>query len=380
VWLGLPVDIAFGGDHTHAFTSLTTGYFGPFGAPLSSVYAFNPASYPNPIPSMGAQYTIGQSSSDLQSGLFASLKVQLAQPLFVTAGLRVSNERITTTNTYIVSGTQYSPTSSEYDYVGKITPFVAAEFRLNDIYSIYASYADIYQSNQGFVTPGGKLLSPLNGLDIEGGIKGAWKDGKLHGALTVYNIVQRGVPVPDFNVPVTSLSSVCCYFPSAQRKSQGVDLELSGNLTTGWLMGSGYSYNSTSETSNFLDPNGDFESPWTPRHLLKIWTSSRLPGSWQRWTVGATLLAQSRNYINSFSCPTAYTGECLSGIESITSVQPSYAVVSPRIGYRVDEHWQLALTINNLLDKHYYQTIGTPIGGSWYGDPRNYLLRLDAQF
>jgi outer membrane receptor for ferric coprogen and ferric-rhodotorulic acid len=64
----------------------------------------------------------------------------------------------------------------------------------------------------------------------------------------------------------------------------------------------------------------------------------------------------------------------------ITSAQPSYAVISPRIGYRFDEHWQVALTINNLFDKRYYQTIGTSAEGSWYGVPRNYLLRLDARF
>ena len=380
VWLSIPVDIAFGGDHTHGTTSLATGYVGSIGAPLSSVYAFNPASYPDPFPSIGAVNGSGQSYSDLQSGLFASLKAQLAQPWFITAGLRVSNEKTRATTTSIVYGTTYSFAPYEYDYVGKITPFVATEYRINDTYSIYASYADIYQSNQGFVTPGGKLFSPADGLDIEGGVKGAWKDGKLHGALTVYKIVQRGLPVADFNVPITALANGCCWFPSGKSKSQGVDLELSGNLTPGWLIGSGYSYNSGSETASGQDPNGDLQSPWTPRHLLKMWTSNRLPGSWQRWTVGATLLAQSRNFNPSFSCPTAYTGECPSGFEPITSAQHSYAVVSPRIGYRFDEHWQVALTVNNLLDKHYYQTIGIPSGGSWYGDPRNYLLRLDARF
>jgi outer membrane receptor for ferric coprogen and ferric-rhodotorulic acid len=377
VWLNIPVDIAFGGDHTHGTTSLATGNVGPIGAPLSSVYAFNPASYPNPFPSIGAVNGSGQSYSDLQSGLFASLKAQLAQPLFVTAGLRVSNEKTTATTTSIVNGTPYSFTPDEYDYVGKITPFVATEYRINDTYSIYASYADIYQANQGFVTPGGKLLSPADGLDIEGGVKGAWRDGALHGALAVYKIVQRGLPVPYFNVPITDFSNGCCWFPSGNIKSQGVDLELSGNLTPGWLIGSGYSYNTTSETATFQDPNGDLASPWTPRHLLKIWTSTRLPGSWQSWTVGATLLAQSRNFSQSFGCP---TGECLTNLVPITSAQPSYAVISPRIGYRFDEHWQVALTINNLFDKRYYQTIGTSAEGSWYGVPRNYLLRLDARF
>jgi outer membrane receptor for ferric coprogen and ferric-rhodotorulic acid len=344
------------------------------------VYAFNPGAYPDPIPGNRQPEASGQASSDLQTGLFASLKVQLLRWWSVTAGLRVSNEKTTTTHTFIIGGTPYpNPPSYENDYVGKITPFVATEFRINDVYSVYASYADIYRSNQGFVTAGGKLLSPADGIDIEGGVKGVWRDGKLHGALTIYSIVQRGNPDLDPNAPIDAVSYVCCFFNSAKSKSRGIDLELSGTVSPGWLIGGGYSYNTTSETDNESDPNGQFESPQTPRHLLKVWTSARLRGHWQRWTVGATLLAQSSNFAPSYSCPTAYAGDCTS-FESITSVQHPYAVVSPRVGYRIDGHWQLALTVNNIFDKHYYQTIGTPQDGSWYGDPRNYLLRLDAQF
>jgi outer membrane receptor for ferric coprogen and ferric-rhodotorulic acid len=380
VWLGLPVDIAFGGDHTHTTGSLMTAFAKPFGIPLASVYAFNPAAYRDPLSGNRQPDANGQDSSDLQTGLFASLKVQPLQWWSVTAGLRISNEKGRTTHTAIVGGTPYPhPDSYEFNYVGKITPFVATEFRINDVYSIYASYADIYRSNQGFVTSGGKLLSPADGIDIEGGVKGVWRDGKLHGALTIYSIVQRGNPDLDPNASLDVLSYVCCFFPSAKSKSRGIDLELSGNLTPGWLIGGGYSYNNTSETANVSDPDGQFQSPQTPRHLLKVWTSVRLPGYWQRWTVGGTLLAQSSNFSASFGCPTSYAGECVS-FESITSVQRPYAVVSPRVGYSIDRHWQLALTVNNIFDKHYYQTIGTPEGGSWYGDPRNYLLRVDAQF
>jgi len=40
----------------------------------------------------------------------------------------------------------------------------------------------------------------------------------------------------------------------------------------------------------------------------------------------------------------------------------------------------LALNVNNVFDKAYYSTIGTPGGGNWYGEPRNATLTLRGLF
>jgi outer membrane receptor for ferric coprogen and ferric-rhodotorulic acid len=55
-------------------------------------------------------------------------------------------------------------------------------------------------------------------------------------------------------------------------------------------------------------------------------------------------------------------------------------IVSPRVGYQFNEHWQVALNVNNVFNRRYYDTIGTTNGGNWYGEPRNFLLRVDARF
>jgi len=47
------------------------------------------------------------------------------------------------------------------------------------------------------------------------------------------------------------------------------------------------------------------------------------------------------------------------------------------VSHRFNEHWQAALTVNNIFDKHYYEDF---LGSFWYGEPRNYFLRLDARF
>ena len=51
-----------------------------------------------------------------------------------------------------------------------------------------------------------------------------------------------------------------------------------------------------------------------------------------------------------------------------------------KYGYQIDSNWRAALSVSNVFDRVYYQTIGSPIGGNWYGEPRGLLFRLDAKY
>jgi outer membrane receptor for ferric coprogen and ferric-rhodotorulic acid len=54
--------------------------------------------------------------------------------------------------------------------------------------------------------------------------------------------------------------------------------------------------------------------------------------------------------------------------------------VDLRMAYRLDKHLTAALNVNNLFDRRYYQSLS---GTSWnnrYGEPRNVMLTLRAQY
>lgn len=53
---------------------------------------------------------------------------------------------------------------------------------------------------------------------------------------------------------------------------------------------------------------------------------------------------------------------------------------SARLGYRIDRNWSVALSVANLFDKTYYQTIGAPAWGNVYGAPRSATLTLRGKF
>jgi outer membrane receptor for ferric coprogen and ferric-rhodotorulic acid len=374
-WLGMRAQIAFGADFAHSNTEQTIVNVQDFGSPLENAYSFSPVGYPDPRTVTGLYGASRVRDSEMQSGYFGSLRLA-RKPLALTLGLRVSNDRSTYSDSLIIFGKELTlvPPQS-FSNNGKVTPYIGGMFTLDRHLSLYASYADIYDSNAGYLLPGGAPAHPADGINMEGGVKGEWRDGTVNGTLALYKIVQRGLSAYDFNS--TPTISYCCYLPDGERKAKGVDIELNGNPVPGWLISAGYTFNNNVG----LVPGNLYglEISQTPRHLLKVWTSRQLPGALREWTVGATLEAHSSAFSAGIFCSLDASGRCPSGYQDFRDVQRTFIVVSPRIGYQINSKWRAALTVNNVFDRIYYQTIETPGSGNWYGEPRNFQFRIDAK-
>src|SRR5262249_32609128 len=154
-----------------------------------------------------------------------------------------------------------------------------------------------------------------------------------------------------------------CCFTGVNNTSKGVDAELIGEAMNGWNIGAGYSYN----VSEFPLNQPTYGS--TPKHLLKAWTDVRLPGALSRWHVGGSLQAQSQTQSDTpascFACA------------AIHAEQPAFAVFDLRTAFDVDRHWRVALSLNNVFDEVYYETVDRTSAHAWYGEPRNWMLRVD---
>jgi outer membrane receptor for ferric coprogen and ferric-rhodotorulic acid len=366
---GRRLDLAVGGDYTHFNGDVSIQTALAFGPAVSNVFTFNPAAYPDPpVPFPASLQSVATTN---QSGEFASARVYLTGALSVLGGARLSSNRLSNT----IYGFTPPLTEETQDH-NKVTPFVGATYDLNAHYSLYASYADIYQSNYGVSKVGGAYLPPADGIDREVGIKGSWRNGALNGLVVLYDIDQRGLAVRDPSASIVDQQglSTCCFLPNGTNKSRGVDAELNGELAPGWLIGTGYTFN----INHALD-GGDLSSA-TPRHLLKLWSSWQLPGVWQRWTIGGSVQAQSSNFADGLNCDQQGQVGCIGSQQLFRDVQSSFAVINLRAGYQIDAHWRAALSVNNVFDRIYYQTIGIPAGGSWYGEPRGFVLRVDGRY
>jgi outer membrane receptor for ferric coprogen and ferric-rhodotorulic acid len=331
------------------------------------VLAFDPQLYPDPRSTMSPLGTGNVHEALRQFGGFISMQIDVSRAWSLSGGARIASDtsRQDVSESFGRAAVLQASVALSSSHV--VQPYGALMYRLNEQLSWYASYADVYLTQfELYQRADGTLLGPQHGVTFESGLKGAWREGALNASLALYRVEQRDVAA---QTQQTS-NNLCCY-TSATGRSQGVELELDGELARRWLIGSGYTYNAY-ETGT---PNLAVTS--TPRHLLKIWTSIGLPGPLSRWTMGGSLRAQTASPGAPVLRCDAQVQHCAPG--ALVSTRP-YAVLDLRAGYEFSPNWQVALSVGNVLDKRYFMSQNTPEFSVWYGEPRNVMLRIDAKF
>jgi outer membrane receptor for ferric coprogen and ferric-rhodotorulic acid len=71
---------------------------------------------------------------------------------------------------------------------------------------------------------------------------------------------------------------------------------------------------------------------------------------------------------------------CAVDSHPVRATQDPYAVVDLRVAFQIDPNWQAALTVGNVFDEIYYQTLGQSLINNWYGEPRSVALRIDGRY
>lgn len=308
-------------------------------------------------------------------GAYASLRLRATEALSLIAGTRYVIEY--RNHGYNGEG-EATYRVSERDH---IVPYFGAIYDIGRSLSVYASTAEIYQSQATSLAgpPPGRPLDPVTGRNYEIGIKGDWSRG-LTASAALYRVEKRGQAVADPAYPATipgSLGSACCYIADGYLESQGVDLELNGELLPNWQLSLGYTFN-----SNHNRRANDVQfSTRTPKHLFKAWTDYRFANRLSGLRLGGGVVAQSSHFqsgsVNTYDPATdRYTGPSI----DYRFVQAGYAVWSLSAHYAFNPRWSAQLNLNNVFDKRYYNTVGSTSSGNYYGDPRNLMVTLRADY
>ncbi|PIG30093.1 outer membrane receptor for ferric coprogen and ferric-rhodotorulic acid [Janthinobacterium sp. 35] len=304
------------------------------------------------------QYGGGHSLTSMtQTGAYGVARFSVSDPLTVVAGARVSNFK--SSSVYRDTGEVYI---DPYRENGVVTPYGGVIYAFDKRWSGYASVSDIFQP-QNQRTAAGALLDPLKGRNLEVGVKGELFDGKVNTSLALFRIEQRNRAEADLVNICTSGTE--CYFSAGKVRSEGLDAEISGEVAQGWQLFAGYTLNNFKYLEQTSNAGVMFASTYSPRHMLRAWSDYRLPGALQKWSVGGGVNFQT---------------ESSRVTRDVTVAQGAYALWSARAAYQIDRNWTAALSVTNLLDKRYYQTVGAPAWGNFYGEPRKAALTLRARF
>ena len=288
---------------------------------------------------------------DTRYGTYLNARLHMTEDLSLVLGARLSWYKTEAWNGDLV-------TTNEQRH--EFTPFVGAIYDLDQNWSWYASYADIFMPQASYRTASGGMLDPAIGSNYETGIKGELLDKRLNVSFAVFYIEQEDVAARDYENTGKCPQDVAgrCYLNSdGINRSKGFEAEASGEVLPGLQVAAGYTFNTTSSQ------DGGPISAQTPKHMLRANANYTLPGEWSRFSVGGGVSAQNSYY-------DAYNGVSNSG----------RALFDARAAYKVDQNWTVGVDIDNLLDRKYFDSTGYWTRGTTYGTPRSYMVSLRGDF
>jgi outer membrane receptor for ferric coprogen and ferric-rhodotorulic acid len=294
-------------------------------------------------------------------GAYTAVRLQLADPLKLVIGGRLGWSR--TVWDTVTTGRAPSVSSTNQGEHAKLAPYAGLIYAINPTWNAYASYADIF-SPQYEQKESGQALKPLVGANYEVGVKGALFDGRVNTSVALFRVVQENRAQEDFSTSPTCRSDYYCYTDTGKVRSQGLDAEVSGELARRWKIFAGYTFNRTRYLEDVNSGGLAFNS-FTPKHMLRLWTTYQPDGALRDFTVGGGVNTQSMSYRT---------------IGAQSAVVSGRAVWNSMVKYQINPRWSATLNFNNMFDKRYYSTLSSFVNANYYGDPRNVMLTLRGSF
>lgn len=359
VFLSGPVSL-FGRTHTllfgYNYDSLDTS----FGGVARTAAAFQirvPFDRPDLVPDLGnLPYELGGLTETRQKGFYAQGRFDLADPFTLVLGGRWSDFNVR-------SRTQPPGIPSDWNQGakadGEVTPYAGLLYDINDNYTLYASYADIFIP-QTQLRADGTTLDPRVGKQYEIGSKAEFFDGRLNASLAVFRLRDTGRSLADPD-------NIGFFVNAGEVESKGWETELSGSPAPGYELQVGYTRLDTEWLTAVATSQGQMFSAWEPKHTFKFWAVRRFAeGDAPGLTLGL-----------GFNTLSGYQAGINAG--AVRAIG-GHTVANAMAAYRFNRNFSLVFNVNNLTDKVYYTRLGGVNSYNTFGDPRNYALTARLNF
>ena len=287
-----------------------------------------------------------------QTGMYMTTRLNLADDLKLLLGGRVVDYTVTGNN----------PT---YKETGRFVPYAGVVYDLNDTYSVYASYTDIFMPQESYNRDrNNKLVEPDEGQNWELGVKADFLDGRVNASAAYFEIheTNRSVSDDEYNNRVPTPSNYA--FKGTKAVTKGYEVEMSGELAPGWQLQGGYTHKVV------RDDNDIKISTFEPEDQVSVYTSYKFKGNLDKLTVGGGARWQSVGWQDIYNSPKG-------GYEEFS--QESYWLVDLMTRYQFTKNVSATLNVNNIFDKTYYTNIGF-YNSAAYGEPRNFMLSTRWDF
>ncbi len=293
---------------------------------LQAINIFNPVygQYPLPTPSPQTDRLETQESI----GVFVQDQISLTDKVDLRLGARYDDYRQKLNNRASATKTKQSET--------RVSPQLGVVYAVSDSVSVYAAYGENFRPLSGSDV-NGNGFDPNQSTSIEAGVKFAMNDGALVGTVSVFKVEQDNILVVD-DPSAFTLAAV------GEAQSQGVELDVKGELGSGLSVWASYAYVDAKTNNDFFDANFGRTVPAGTSLLnipeqqasVQLLKQTQLAG--RPLDIGGGLL---------------YVGK-RNGYFGVDFDLPSYTTARIFTAYQLTEAITLRADVNNVFDETYY--------------------------
>lgn len=306
---------------------------------------------PKPLQSNLSPFSDTNTTED-KLGIYLQDQIYLLKNLILVAGIRYDTVTTKTTNIQ----TAFSSASESNQSDDAFTPRFGLLYRPIEQLALFANYSQSFNPNSA-TNVSGEILPPQRGSGFEVGVKTELLNQKLQATLTYFNITLQNVPVADPAFPLFSIAV-------GEQKSQGVEIDLTGEILPGWKVIGSYAYINAKVTNdanpNFID-NVLFG---VPRHAINLWTTYEIQsGRWKGLGFGAGLNYVSNRY-----------GDLANSYQI-----GDYLIGNAAVFYRWNRY-RFAINARNLSNAYYIRAVTGNDGGIEPGEPLTIIGSFSFNF
>ncbi|MEM7759728.1 MAG: TonB-dependent siderophore receptor [Cyanobacteria bacterium P01_A01_bin.40] len=286
-------------------------------------------------------------------GIFIQDQISFTENLILLAGLRYDTVDQTTT----INPTDFDPTSGEITQNNDdISPRVGLVYQLIPQVSLYGSYSESFAPNTE-LTVDSEPLEPETGKGFEFGIKTELLNEQLSMTLAYFNITQENVATEDPDDPFS-------FVATGEQKSQGIELDIVGNILPGWNIIASYAYIDAEVTEdNIIEVGNRLNN--APENSASLSTNYQI----QQGSLQGLGLGVGFNFV----------GEREGDLENSFQLD-SYFITNAAIFYE-PSNWRAAVNFRNIFDVDFISGASpVRVRGNNVGEPFTVMGSLSVTF
>ena len=214
---------------------------------------FNPI-FDQTVPATG-QLTLDSITTRDTLGIYIQDQITISENLKILLGGRFDSFTERSTNRLTNQENSQSDTA--------FSPRVGIVYQPIPAISLYANYARSFTPIIG-ISASDETFAPERGTQYEIGLKADITD-RLSATLALYDLTRSNVTTSDPNNPFFKVQT-------GEQRSQGIELDIGGEILPGWNIFAGYAYTDARVTADNSIPEGN-RLRNAPEHALNLWTT-----------------------------------------------------------------------------------------------------------